>query len=111
VRFLGAPTGRTGLLFARCNRPKVVLIDLVLQDMAGPDILRHLRQDSDLAETTFFALAADPAVVDTDAVRSAGFDHCVGKPVNMSDFLTLLRHALDLPAASPIIRPTISARH
>lgn len=104
VRFLGAPTGRTGLLFARCNRPKVVLIDLALQDVRGQDVLRQLRLDPDLSEAKFFAIADDPTLIDTDVVQSAGFDHCFTKPVDMTNFLALLRHALDLPAVMPTIR-------
>jgi signal transduction histidine kinase len=116
VRFMAAPAGRTGLLFARCNRPKVVLIDLVLQDMTGQEALRRLRLDPDLTGTTFFALAADPALIDSEAVRSAGFDHCIAKPVNMGHFLGLLRDAVDVTVTSPaqptaLQRPTMRAKH
>jgi CheY-like chemotaxis protein len=93
VRFLGAPTGRAGLLFARCNRPRVVLIDLALQDMTGQQALQQLRLDPDLEATVFIALAADPAMVDGEEVSAAGFDHCITKPVDMSSFLALLRAA------------------
>jgi signal transduction histidine kinase/CheY-like chemotaxis protein len=111
VRFMGASTGRAGLLFARCNRPKVVLIDLMLQDMTGLEALRQLCLDPDLAGSTFFALVADPAVVDSDAIKSAGFHYCISKPVDMGNFLTLLRHALDLPGVSSGMRPMISSRY
>jgi signal transduction histidine kinase/CheY-like chemotaxis protein len=102
VRFLGAPTGRAGLLFARCNRPRVILIDLILQDMSGTQALQQLRLDPDLGGTVFIALAADPAVIDSEQVRQAGFDHCVAKPVEMSAFLGLLREAFAVPAATKL---------
>ncbi|HVJ42723.1 MAG TPA: ATP-binding protein [Dongiaceae bacterium] len=100
VRFLSAPTGRAGLLFARCNRPRLVLIDLVLQDMAGEEVLRQLRQDPDLSGTTFVAIAGDPVSADDEAIRAAGFDHCICKPIEMSSFLKLLRQTLALPDAT-----------
>jgi signal transduction histidine kinase/CheY-like chemotaxis protein len=103
VRFLGASTGRGGLLFARCNRPRVILIDLVLQDMSGTQALQQLRLDPDLAETIFIALAADPAVIDSEQVRRAGFDHCVAKPVEMSAFLALLRDAFGPVATAKMV--------
>ncbi|HEX9446787.1 MAG TPA: ATP-binding protein [Dongiaceae bacterium] len=100
VRFLGAPSGRAGLLFARCNRPRVILIDLTLQDMSGTEVLRQLRLDPDLADSVFIALGADPAMIDSDPVRQAAFDHHIAKPVEMADFLTMLRNAFDVPAAN-----------
>lgn len=107
VRFLGASTGRAGLLFARCNRPRVVLIDLILQDMTGQQALQQLRLDPDLEATVFIALAADPTMVDGDDMRKAGFDHCITKPVDMSSFLALLRSSFNASTSamvSPIVR-------
>jgi two-component system cell cycle response regulator DivK len=55
-----AATGEEGLLRARSERPDVVVLDLVMPDGDGRDVLRRLRQDA--------ATADIPVVVVTSTV-------------------------------------------
>jgi len=101
IRFIGASTGRAGLMLARCNRPQLILIDMVLQDMTGQEALRFLRLDPDLGETAFVALSAEPAMIDRETIRVSGFDDCIQKPVDMDRFLSLIRRVFAVTDTAP----------
>ena len=45
--------------------PAVVLLDLHLPTVSGPDILAHMRQDSRLKDVPIIIVTADPHLADT----------------------------------------------
>ena len=45
--------------------PTVVVLDMHLPHVAGPDILRHIRADARLSETQVIIATADPSMADT----------------------------------------------
>ena len=65
----------------RKNKPDVVILDISLPEMDGTEILRRIRDDSDLNDLPVIALTAHAMVGDREKYLSAGFNDYVAKPI------------------------------
>jgi CheY-like chemotaxis protein len=65
----------------RKNKPDVVILDISLPEMDGTEILRRLRDDSDLNSLPVIALTAHAMVGDREKYLAAGFNDYVAKPI------------------------------
>jgi len=76
-----ARTGLDALAIAQASRPRVVLLDLVLPEIDGPQLARMLRADPTTRDAALLAISAS---VNPDArteALNAGCDAFVAKPV------------------------------
>lgn len=82
-----------GLTVARFQ-PTVVLMDILMPDMDGFEVLRMLRQDPANRKTPVIACTAyrDPAV--EERARTEGFDGYLEKPIKFDRLLELVEGAL-----------------
>src|ERR1039457_635438 len=90
-----AATGELALGLAR-RRPDLIVLDLVLPDMDGLEIISHVRTFSDVAIVVISAREAEQATADA---LSAGADDYVVKPFGIDDLVARIRAALGRPAA------------
>jgi CheY-like chemotaxis protein len=65
----------------RKSKPDVVILDISLPEMDGTEILRRIRDDSDLHDLPVIALTAHAMVGDREKYLSAGFNDYVAKPI------------------------------
>jgi two-component system cell cycle response regulator DivK len=65
----------------RKSKPDVVILDISLPEMDGTEILRRIRDDSDLHNLPVIALTAHAMVGDREKYLSAGFNDYVAKPI------------------------------
>jgi CheY-like chemotaxis protein len=65
----------------RRTRPDVVILDISLPEMDGTEILRRIREDSELHDLPIIALTAHAMVGDREKYLSAGFNDYVAKPI------------------------------
>jgi CheY-like chemotaxis protein len=65
----------------RKSKPDVVILDISLPEMDGTEILRRIRDDSDLYDLPVIALTAHAMVGDREKYLSAGFNDYVAKPI------------------------------
>jgi CheY-like chemotaxis protein len=87
--------GAEALEWARTARPAVVLLDLMLPQLDGFDVARHLRAGRLTADARIVGMSAMTPV---DAVREralgAGCDAFVAKPFRLEELLDLVHRYL-----------------
>jgi two-component system, OmpR family, KDP operon response regulator KdpE len=85
-----AETGQLGLQAVALRRPDVVLLDLGLPDLDGLDVVRRLREWS---EVPVVVLTVRTEEADKVAALDAGADDYVTKPFSTAELLARLRAA------------------
>ncbi|HEY8900813.1 MAG TPA: response regulator transcription factor [Chthoniobacterales bacterium] len=83
-----ATDGREGLALAASNRPDAVILDLGLPELPGIDVLRRLREWS---EVPVLILSARQDPEDKVAALDEGADDYVTKPFDTNELLARLR--------------------
>jgi two-component system OmpR family response regulator len=87
-----ALTGRAAIKTAAALDPDVVVLDIMLPDMTGLDVLRRLRETHPVIPVLF--LTAKDAVEDRIAGLTAGGDDYVTKPFSLEEVVARLRALL-----------------
>ena len=87
-----AGTGMTAVRLAREFRPDVVVLDVMLPDLSGLDVLHRLRERAPNLPVLF--LTAKDAVEDRIAGLTAGGDDYVTKPFSLEEVVLRLRALL-----------------
>jgi two-component system KDP operon response regulator KdpE len=96
-----APNGQEGLAQASVLRPDVVVLDLGLPDVDGLDVLKRLREWS---QVPVIILSVRDADAEKIAALDAGADDYLTKPFSVGELLARLRvarrHAQPLPESA-----------
>ncbi len=86
-----AGDGRTGLEFALREQFDLILLDVMLPQLNGLEVLRRIRLEKD---TPILLLTARDAVMDKVAGLDAGADDYITKPFAIEELLARIRVAL-----------------
>jgi len=84
-------TGEKGIEVASAKKPDIVIVDLGLPGMSGLEVIRSLRQ---WTQIPIIVLSARDTEFDKIAALDAGADDYVSKPFGMGELLARLRAAL-----------------
>ncbi|OBJ84612.1 response regulator transcription factor [Mycobacterium sp. 1245852.3] len=87
-----AGDGASAIGSARSQRPDVVVLDVMLPDMSGLDVLHKLREEN--PQLPVLLLTAKDAVEDRIAGLTAGGDDYVTKPFSIEEVVLRLRALL-----------------
>jgi two-component system KDP operon response regulator KdpE len=90
-RLFEAATGADGLVEVSSRQPDVIIIDLGLPDMDGVDVIRRLREWTDVP---IIVLSARGQERDKVTALDAGADDYVSKPFGASELVARIRVAL-----------------
>src|SRR3954466_4934137 len=91
---LKATDGRQALQMTRQFRPDVILMDIGLPDMSGIDVTKEIRASDELKDIPVIAVTAYATPEDEAAIRRAGCDDYIAKPISAPVFLRMVwRHA------------------
>ena len=93
-----ALTGRAAVKAARATPPDVIVLDVMLPDLTGLEVLRRIRADLPTVPVLF--LTAKDAVEDRVAGLTAGGDDYVTKPFSLEEVVARLRALLRRAGAS-----------
>jgi DNA-binding NarL/FixJ family response regulator len=107
-----ADNGRQGSRLIAELRPDVVVLDLVLPDIGGLEVLREAAKRGD--RPRFLAFTGDDAPYLVSEALSLGVEGYVEKTVSLDEFMQALRNVAEgrnhySPAAQRIMRKTMSA--
>jgi two-component system cell cycle response regulator DivK len=104
LRTLVTATGLDGVRVAAESRPDVILMDIRLPDIDGPEALARLRAEPTTAAIPVVAVTSSAMMGDRERLLAAGFDGYLEKPINVREFAEQVR------AFSRAARPEESPR-
>lgn len=97
-------SGRQAIQMVTRERPDVVLLDVMMPDLSGLDVLRFMRQNPRLQKTPVIILSARCMPSDIQSGLDAGADIFLTKPVGCED----LRSAVEEVISAGNIKPGVS---
>jgi len=86
-----AEDGQTGLDLARSVRPDVILLDWMLPDIDGMEVLAHLKNDPDISNIPVYMLTAKQAPSDVGQAICEGVEGYFAKPFDIESLTKTLR--------------------
>ena len=88
-------TGLEAVAGLQEDRPDLVLLDISLPEMDGPEVLAWIREHPDLNDLPVIALTAHAMAGDREKFLQQGFDDYVTKPILDEDvLLDAIEHCL-----------------
>jgi two-component system KDP operon response regulator KdpE len=100
-----ASGGKDAIVLTTTERPGVLMLDLGLPDMDGLEVIRHIREWSNVP---IIVLSVRGREADKIAALDSGADDYVTKPFGMGELLAriraALRHRLQAEAEEPVLR-------
>ncbi|MFN4129164.1 MAG: diguanylate cyclase [Paracoccaceae bacterium] len=91
---LMAAGGAEGLRLARKERPDLILLDLMLPDLSGIEVLHHLRDDPMTRDIPVIVVSSSIALEDRLLALEAGADDVFVKPYDDDLLMARLRNLL-----------------
>jgi len=98
-RVLEARNGREALNVARSERPRAILLDIVMPEITGWDVARQLRSHATTAGIVIIVVTALAGSHDRERSIAAGCDDLLTKPVHPRALIEALRRHTGHPPA------------
>lgn len=92
-----ASNGAAGLAAARRQRPDLILLDVMMPDLSGFDVLRELKADEGLATVPIIMLTGISEKSKIQEALDSGIDYYIVKPFDFDDLLRKVGQALEEP--------------
>jgi CheY-like chemotaxis protein len=86
-----ATHGQRALLLAQAHNPDLILLDVMLPDINGVEVVRHLKQNPIATNIPVIAVTALARVEDRDRLLSAGCCEYITKPYMLEDLEAIVR--------------------
>jgi PAS domain S-box-containing protein len=97
IELITATQGEVGLDLARQYVPDLVLLDLHLPDLPGWEVLARLRAHEATGHIPVIVISADATKEQIKRLMTAGANAYLTKPVDMAEFLRVLKQATNQP--------------
>lgn len=94
-QIITALDGKTALDLAQDYHPSLILLDMMLPDMDGMEVLSHLKQNPITKTIPVIAVTAMAREQDRDRILLAGCNEYVSKPYAVDELEMLLRRYLE----------------
>lgn len=86
--------GQTALLLAQNYCPELILLDVMLPDINGIDVIRRLRQNPKTMTIPVIAITALARAEDRESLLLAGCNEYISKPYMLDDLEAVIGHYL-----------------
>lgn len=93
-----AKAGRETIQKARNDRPQLILLDIVLPDMEGSEVARHLAEDpltADIPILFLSGIVSKEENMPSEVNVGGRLYKAIGKPFSFDDLLSEIRKAID----------------
>ncbi|MFC1570745.1 response regulator transcription factor [Candidatus Omnitrophota bacterium] len=87
--------GRTGLEIIRSESPDLIVLDIMMPDMDGRDILKELKKNPLTKNIPVILLSAKNEAFDEELGRELGADDYLTKPCKMKDLINTINSNLN----------------
>lgn len=88
-------SGAGAVAAIRAERPDLVLLDVMLPEVSGYQIVQEMRADPDLAGTRVLMMTARGSVVERRKGLALGADGFIAKPFELSELRAEMARLLD----------------
>jgi CheY-like chemotaxis protein len=95
--------GTLGLELARRHLPDLILLDIHLPDIDGPEVLQRLRKDSVTRPIPVIVVSADATEEQRARLMALGAARYLTKPLQLNSVLTAIWEVLESPVT--LLRP------
>jgi len=86
-----ATHGQIALLLAQACNPDLILLDVMLPDLNGVEVVRHLKQNPVTESIPVIAVTALARAEDRDRLLAAGCSEYITKPYMLEDLEAIVR--------------------
>jgi len=100
MKLLTAYNAELGFDLAISERPDLILMDINLPGINGIAAMKQLRDTAETKDTPVIAITAAAMPKDVEAGLQAGFRHYITKPINVPEFVRMIKETLDSVSSS-----------
>lgn len=86
-----ATNGQTTIEKAKSDQPNLILLDIMLPDISGVEVVRRLKQEAQTEKIPIVAVTAMARSEDQESFLAAGCVECVTKPYDIDALEALIR--------------------
>jgi excisionase family DNA binding protein len=97
VEVLVAHDGYSAGEIVALEKPKAIILDLHIPGMDGFEVLRRIKANGQLKQTSVIAVTADPSPSNRARILKMGASVCLGKPLDPALIAGEINKAIDLP--------------
>jgi two-component system, cell cycle response regulator DivK len=94
-RILETREGLEAIRIAQTEKPDLVLMDIQLPEISGYDLIRMMKDDSNLLSIPIIAITAFAMKGDEEKIRMSGCDDYLSKPISVGKFFETVHKYLD----------------
>lgn len=91
---LTATSGQAALIIAQAYNPDLILLDIMLPDLNGNEVVLHLKHNPITENIPVIAVTALAREEDRDRLLAAGCSDYISKPYMIEDLEAIVRRAL-----------------
>lgn len=92
--FVGETSGKSALEIARAQQPSLILLDLIMPDMHGIELVRSLKQDRRTSAIPIIAVTGLANLEDEADLLNEGFSEYLSKPFMIDELEAMVRRYL-----------------
>lgn len=79
----------------KTSKPDLIIMDILLPGMSGLDVTRRLKSDEETRRIPIIAVTTMATAGDAERIQEAGADAYLAKPVNVDQFVKIVRRFLN----------------